>query len=453
MIRTRRPLPVLLTAVSLAVTAAACGGGGDDTPGIEESLRPTARDATAGVDNVDGAKASAECAAQVTSLTMYTVAALNDAAKSGKDYMEREHPGLTVTINGSATNYVELVQQLSADRAAGRQADVAVAGFDLLPTFANQLGAQEFSPRLLRASYDQRFVKLGQVDGRQIGIPQQVSVPVLIYNLDVLEAAGVDPATLATTDGVLAAAEKIKATSPDIQPIDLPVGEQFGQWYLSSLANSKNSPVQNADGSPNVDTPAAREAMEFLARVGSYGPQSDSPSQQGLLRFGLQKQTAMVGATVASLAQGLRVLRDMGADGFRAGVAPFPVLPGGTLRPTAGGNALTVLSTDRCQREMAVELVVSLLAPDVVAASTEAVSYLPVDTAAADQLAPFYQEFPELVQFREIGDSLVPAPAWQGARGGEVPTYLSEQVERAMTGGDPATLLREAQTEITRLTS
>jgi len=445
-----RRAPVLLTAAAVALTAAACGGGGgSDAP----DLRPTARTASAGVGGVNGATASPECASKVKTLTFYGVAALSDVAKSGKAYMEKTHPGLTVQLNLTAPNYVALVQQLSADRGAGKQTDVAVAGFDLLPTFASQLGAQALSPDLLRSTYDQRFLKLGQVNGKQIGIPAQVSTPVLIYNADVLAKAGVDPKTLATTDGVLAAADKIKATAGGIQPIDLPTGEQFGQWFLSSLAASKGTPIQKSDGSPNLSSPAAIEAAQFLAKVGSYGPQSDSPTQNGLLRFGIQKQTAMVGASVNAIAAGIRVLRDQGAKGFKIGVAPFPTLPGGAEHPTAGGNALTVLASDKCQQEMATELLVSLLSPDVVAASVESVSYLPVDTAAATQLAGFYQEFPELVQFKDLAGALTPAPAWPGSRGGEVPQAITEQVIRAMKGTDPATAMRNAQTKAAELTS
>jgi multiple sugar transport system substrate-binding protein len=444
----RAPSLVLL---AVAVTVAACGGGGSGTSPTE-SLRPTARAASAGVDNVAGATTSPECAAKVKTLRMAVVGTLNDVAKSGKAYMEKAHPGLRVEITSTAPNYVALVQQISADRSAGRGVDVAVAGFDLLPTFADKLGAQELSPRLLRATYDQRFVKLGQVGGRQVGIPQQVSVPVLVYNLDVLQKAGVDPKTLTTTTGVIAAADKIKASGQKVQPIDLPTGQQFGQWFLNTLASSKGTPIQDAAGRPALDTPAAREAAAFLAKVGTYGPQSDDPSTQGLLRMGIRKETAMLGATVASVAGGLRFIRQQGAKGFRAGVVPFPTLPGGSQHPVAGGNALTILSTDTCQRQMATELVVALLSPDVVAASTEALSYLPVDTQAGRQLEPFYREFPELTQFNALAPELVAPPAWRGARGGELPTTISNQVVRIMTGADPAATLAATQRQAETLT-
>ncbi|MCM3921485.1 extracellular solute-binding protein [Frankia sp. AiPs1] len=451
MIRIRRLLPLTVAVTMLTLTA--CGGGGDSGPANPgESLRPTARSAAAGVDNVAGATASPECAAKVKTLRMATVGTLNDVAKSGKAYMEKAHPGLTVDLNTTAPDYTALVQQISADRSAGRSVDVAVAGFDLLPVFARELGAQELSPRLLRASYDQRLLGLGTVGGKQIGIPQQVSSLALVYNLDVLTKAGVDPATLTTTTGVLAAADKIKASGQNVQPIDLPTGQQFGQWILNTLASSKGTPIQDAAGRPALTTPAAGEAAAFLAKVGTYGPQSADPTQQGLLRFGIRKQTAMTVVSVASLAGGLKFIAGQGANGFRAGAIPFPTLPGGTQHPIAGGNALTVLATDRCQREMATELVVSLLSPDVVVASTEALSYIPVDTQAASQLGPFYDTYPQLKPFLALTGSLVKAPAWGGARGGELPTALSDQVVRIVKGEDPAKTLAAAQTEAVELT-
>ena len=452
MIRTnsgrRLSLPVLFTAAAVAV--AACGGGGGSSV---PNLKPTARVASAGVAGVNGATASAQCAAKVKSLSFYGVSALSDVAKSGKAYLEKAHPGLTVTLNTTAANYTQLVQQISADKAAGKKVDVAVAGFDLLPVFARQLGAKELSPSLLRSTYDQRFLKLGQVDGKQIGIPDQVSMPVLAYNADLLAKAGVDPTTLTTTDGVIAAAEKIKKADPGVQPIDLPTGQQFGQWYLDSLVASKGGSLQNADGSPNVNTPDALAAAQFLAKVGTFGPQSDDPTNSGLLRFGIQQKTAMLGATVASIVGGLKYIQSEGTKGFKAGVVPFPTLPGGTQHPVAGGNALTVLSTDECQQEMATELVVSLLAPDVVAAGVEAVSYLPVDTAAATELAAFYGQYPQLTQFTALADSLTRAPAWPGARGGEVPQALTDQVVHLMQGTDPAKALAAAQSQATQLTA
>ncbi len=101
---------------------------------------------------------------------------------------------------------------------------------------------------------------------------------------------------------------------------------------------------------------------------------------------------------------------------------------------------------------MATELVVSLLSPDVVVASTEALSYIPVDTQAVSQLGSFYDTYPQLKPFLALTGSLVKAPAWGGARGGELPSALSDQVVRIVKGEDPAKTLAAAQAEAVELT-
>ncbi len=432
-------------------TVTACGAGGAHGRSAGSSLRPTVRPATAAVEEVDGAKASTQCAARVKTLRMTVSGPLNDAAKSGKAYMEKAHPGLTVEITSTATTYTQIVQQINADAAAGRRTDLAVAGFDLLPTFVQQLDAQEVSPRLLRASYDQRLTSLGKVGNELYAVPQQVSIPVLLYNADLLAKAGVDPASLKDTAGVLAAAEKIKATLPGVQPIDLPTGDQFGQWFLNTIAGSKGANISDAAGRPDFNSAPARDAAGFLAKVGSYGPQSKAPTD-ALVRFGLSRKTAMVGASINSVVPGLRAALAQGKGAFPLGVAPLPVLPGGAQHPVAGGNGLVVLATDRCQNEMATELMVSLLAPDVVAAGVEALSYLPVDLEAANRLVSLYKQYPQLVPFNGMIDSIVRAPYWAGVRGGEVPTVASDAVQRIMAGADAASTLAELQTQAENLT-
>src|ERR1700710_2512514 len=192
-----RPRAIALLAALIGVlAAAACGGGSKtNTPTVPA---PTARDAQVTVDDVNGAKASPECAAKVKNLRIVTYGNVSATAKNAKTYLEKAHPGLTVDLSSSAPSYAEVVSQISADKAAGRQTDVAVAGYEFLSTFVNDLGAQELSPKLLRASYNQSFLPLGQLNGKQYGIPQQVSLPVIMYNKNLFAKAGIDAAARAT---------------------------------------------------------------------------------------------------------------------------------------------------------------------------------------------------------------------------------------------------------------
>src|SRR3954470_18907684 len=267
--RTRRA-SLVVALLGITVTAACGGGSKSNTPSV---TAPTARTAQVTVNDVNGAKASPECAAKVKSLRVVTYGNISGSAQNAKAFLEKSHPGLKVDLTTSATSYAEVVSQISADKAAGRLTDVAVAGFEYLPTFVNDLGAQEISPKLLRASYDQRYLPLGQYNGKQYGIPQQVSMPVLMYNENLVRKAGIDPASLATTDGVLAAIPKLKAAGVQ-RPIDL--STEFGYWFLDTLAHSKGTGLQGQDGKPAYTTPGASDAMAFLAAVGKSGPQSQN---------------------------------------------------------------------------------------------------------------------------------------------------------------------------------
>jgi multiple sugar transport system substrate-binding protein len=444
--KTKSRVALMAALLGLSVTVA-CGGGKSSTPTV---TAPTARNAQVTVDDVNGAKASPECAAQVKTLRVVTYGNISATARNAQAFMEQSHPGLKVDLSSSASSYAEVVSQISADKAAGRQTDVAVAGFEYLPTFVNTLGAQEISPKLLRASYDQRYLPLGQFNGKQYGIPQQVSMPVLVYNLNLLQKAGVDPATLNTTSGVVAAMDKLKQAGVQ-RPIDLPTGDHFPYWFLDTLSHSKGGGLQGPDGKPAYNTPQTQEAMAFLAAVGKSGPQSQDPTIQGAVSFGLQR-SAMLGTTVAAVGAARNLLATRKDQAFPFGVVPFPTLDGGKAAPVAGGNSLVITTADKCQKEMATEMVVALLSPDVLAAGIQATSYLSVDKKATELLADFYQKNADLKGLTELAPSLVPPPSWPGARGSEIPDLTQNTVTAVYGGKDPNQALTELQNQATDLT-
>jgi multiple sugar transport system substrate-binding protein len=441
-----RPLPrvaAVAAAAAVATALAGCGGGSGTPNGVNTaSLRPTARTATITVDDVNGAKASPACAAKVKTLRMTAINTLSDVAKSAAAYMEKAHPGLKVELALTAGSAGEVEQQVAADTAAGRVTDVAVAGFDQLRSFV-PLGAQEIPARLLRASYDQRYLPMGQIDGKQYGIPEQVSIPVMAYNADLLQQAGVDPASLGTTDGLVAAGQKIKAKFPSIKPIDFPTGG-FGQWFLNTIAHSAGGGIQASGGGPALTSTPVENAAGVFKQIGALGPQTAN-SVQALLPFAAGK-TAIIGASIATVSGGLSAIAN-GSIGkpFKVGVLPLPVLPGGTQRPVGGGNALVVLSKDSCQREMADEFVVALLSPDAVTAASQSVSYLPVDTVAATRLASLYAKYPDLGALNKLIPSIVPSPSWPGARGADAPDTISDAIVRIEKGEDVTKTLAATQ--------
>jgi multiple sugar transport system substrate-binding protein len=271
---------------------------------------------------------------------------------------------------------------------------------------------------------------------------------VLMYNDNLIRKAGIDPATLRSTDGLLAAVDKLKQAGVP-RPIDL--STEFGYWFLDTMAHSRGTGLQGPDKQPAYTTPGAQEAMAFLAAVGKTGPQSQNATTQGALTFG-QQRSALYGATVAAVGAARNLLANRGSQSFTVGVLPFPTLPGGELAPVAGGNSLVVLSKERCQKELATEAVVALLSPDVLAAGIQATSYLSIDKRTTELLADFYAKNPDLAALNDLAPKLVPPPTWPGSRGSEIPQVTEDQVTAVYGGKDPAATMNELQGKATELT-
>jgi multiple sugar transport system substrate-binding protein len=159
----------------------------------------------------------------------------------------------------------------------------------------------------------------------------------------------------------------------------------------------------------------------------------------------------MLGATVAAVGAARNLLASRGSQAFPLGVVPFPTLPGGKQTPVAGGNSLVILSSDRCQKEMATEAVVALLSPDVLAAGIQATSYLSIDRQTTQILSDFYAKNPDLKSLLDLAPSLVPPPTWPGARGAEIPDVVQDGVTAVYGGKDPNAELADLQKQATDL--
>src|SRR6195952_6169297 len=98
-----RPRAIALLAALIGVlAAAACGGSSkSNTPNI---TAPTARDAQVTVDDVNGAKASPECAAKVKTLRIVTYGNISASSRNAKDFLEKTHPGLKVDLSSNASS-------------------------------------------------------------------------------------------------------------------------------------------------------------------------------------------------------------------------------------------------------------------------------------------------------------------------------------------------------------
>src|SRR3546814_62523 len=116
------------------------------------------------------------------------------------------------------------------------------------------------------------------------GIPFNVDVWFFsFYNAELLKAAGVDPQTVTTWEGLKAAAEKL--TGDGRYGVGLFAGKgEDTVVVLDSFIFSNGGRVLNDDGSCGLTSPEAIEALDYVQSLVPYAPQGALNANSGNMR-------------------------------------------------------------------------------------------------------------------------------------------------------------------------
>jgi ABC-type glycerol-3-phosphate transport system substrate-binding protein len=200
---------------------------------------------------------------------------------------EAENPGIKVEV--TTIPYPEYQQRLLTAVQGGNAPDVStidqiwVAAFaeagaiEPLDDLASQAGikAETFFPGAWSSA---------NYDGKLWGIPFNVDVwQFSFYNADLVKAAGIDPASLATFDGLKAASEKL--TGGGKYGVGL-VGHKGEDTVviLDSFIFSNGGKVLNDDGSCGLTSKESVEALKYVASLVPYAPQGIANASTGDMR-------------------------------------------------------------------------------------------------------------------------------------------------------------------------
>ncbi len=272
----------------------------------------------------------------------------------------------------------------------------------------------------------------GELNGGRYGLPWNSSTPVMYYNADALERAGLTPP--ATWDEFAAAARQL--TSRQGQGAAF-VGDS---WLFEMIVLSMGGELVLGDGTPNFESEEALAALTMLSelvRDGSMAYYSTTERTAAILTF--VRTRAMM--TFASIANWPDVRRF--SIGFTIAAHPVPSIPGASV--PLGGAQLAVLNsaTDE-ERAGAFAFWQFLMEPENLAFWIRDSYYIPVRRSALPLLEEFYAEDPNRGAAREQLELAVPRPrvadfnSWRGV--------LDEMLDRALRGGAaPAEALSEAQ--------
>jgi len=182
--------------------------------------------------------------------------------------------------------------------------------------------ADELLPAATLDDMVETFIENSKYEGTAYAVPDLASARLFFYNKDIFDAAGLTKDDIVTWDGVRAAAEKIKATVPDVTPLALPLGPEEAQAEFLIWAASNNGGYYN-NGAWDITSAANVETLEYLQGLVADGLTNPSPATfnrtDGAFALFAQGQVGMLNGAIFLPS----VLEEQGST-INYDIAPFP---------------------------------------------------------------------------------------------------------------------------------
>jgi multiple sugar transport system substrate-binding protein len=341
-----------------------------------------------------------------------------------------------VTVTRTAYDTTDLTNKALLAAQQGNSPDVLIVDNPVVSTLAEagvltstedtKLDTSTISPNLLGA---------GQSGGKTYGVPIGANTLALYYNKAVLQAAGVDPATLKDWTTLTAALAKVTAAGKKgitFSAIGTEEGSfQFLPWFWGSGAQLTTLDSAEAVAAVSLWT-------DWLKK--GYAPNSVINNTQ------TTSWQEFASGEYAFAENGTWQLANAKKAGFEYGIIAIPAKDGGTAPAPTGGEFVTMpvqKQTDRYATSQ--KLVNCLISTDNLLATDTTLSYIaPTEAVQAKQVAanPELQVWVDAVKAAKgrTGDNL-------GTKYPKISEQLWKAVQSALSGAQtPQAALAAAQT-------
>lgn len=296
------------------------------------------------------------------------------------------------------------------------------------------------------------------IGGTLWSLPWNNSTPILYYNKDMFEAAGLDPNTPPATWQELEA-DCAKIMEAGVAPYCLSAqiyGWYFEQWMAlqgQELANNGNGRADRATET-NLTSDAARAIMNFWKSINEKGYwvyTGKLHDNQGANQIFIAKQAAIIIESTGALRTFTTGAQE---SGFQLGTGFFPT-NGEVERhgPIIGGASLWVSADNTDEENAAVaEFLMWLEAPEQMARWHKGTGYMP-DTLSSQELLKsegYFDENPnQLTAVNQLAEAKVNS-ATAGAIMGPFPqirVIVEQAIQSVTSGGDIDTVLADAKAQ------
>lgn len=345
------------------------------------------------------------------------------------------NPGVTVRERFQPDSYVGLLENLQTAQAAGNTPDVAQIGYDFRNYVASNFEyvpaeelAQQYGPDDPFGGFQENLLDLGRVDGRQVGVPYVLSVPMFFYNPDLMSKAGLDPDELPQNWEEWERAAQTVRDELDMPTICFGMTEAGIYWTQAMVESNGGEMLVCQDGQAGAAF-TSREAVEAMSFWSGLGER-----EMALYLLKDQaEQTFLAGEVPVLVYFSSAINSYQDQANFDVGGAIFPGFGGDDPQLPGGGNNLFVFSEDDAKREAAWKFVQFLTAPDGLGTWLDATGYLPTRAdMEVEKDDPVFQVALDASRF------VVPWFSFPGANGFQANQALHGAEEGIARGEDDA---------------
>lgn len=387
-----KKLLATLLAASMALSLAACGSK-EEAPAAPAASASAASSAVS-EENPLYTKPTEEVKLEV----WYAVSGVTGETFEAqvKQYMD-ENPNVKIEIS-YAGSYSDAAEKIAANLLTGTAPDVAL--ISAAPLYTGARNDYTIETLIEDPAFDKDDIFSGvweyaMFDGRICSIPYGISVPVLYYNKDIIEAAGIDMETEApeTWDELYELAVRAQKDG-NINNSSTFYGFEVNDaaWlFKTMLKQNGNNIIDTSSGDivPAYNDEAAKEVGEFWQKLAVNGVMPVNEHSNA-------DNTFLAGNSAFTVSSSIRLAR--WTDGtVNYGVLPMPSF-GNEPSVALGGNMLTLFPNEENTAETAAawDLIKYLTNTENHTAFSMATGYLPIHASAAEteELKAYFAEDP-----------------------------------------------------------
>lgn len=359
--------------------------------------------------------------------------------EASKDIFQRmmdtyeQQSGNTVTWVG--WTWADTAQQLLIRTQGGEQLDLAQVDIGIFNTVAqagvladwNEILGEDY----MTETFEQSALDVGNIDGQQLGMPWSMASITMVYNPEILAAAGWDevPTTIAEFEQCLA---DIKASNPDVVPYAVSTKDDTCAGDFMPWLWTFGGSIFNDDGSVAIDSDAAVACVEWYQSLMDKGYIAMDTGRGEARQMFAQGKVAFYDDAV--LAKGQAVSNGVDPDEVVnvCSAMQRPVLNEGDQPQSTMWGHMLVVFKDSEYKEQAAELAKTLVSDEIALDYFENNGMPPVTKSAAslDEVKndPYLNGFMESTATARLEETA------RMTNASEIKSIITEELQYAILG-------------------